>query len=319
MPRWGRRQPADPVAQMRAYEQKSLRELLDGQVRVDPLFHAVAELVAADGPAARYAVVQKNPDLAGERGTAALEMLILFAEMTQLTLITPELRELRSWLADGARAPAEPAPAGPAEKGTRAMLDSFVVAAINADQTWLRTGDADEIRQGVAIWDQMVAQDLLAGEPPVSLVDVHVTVAMLHGRLYEIDQRPESLQRAFQLLRQAAAHVIPGSDTDLLIRQHSANWIALRYTFDEDPADLDQAIDDYTELLSRYPADATDALLVMANLGRFRTLRSRVTGAEDDRRRGLELLEHAAGHLPPHHPALPHVQRMMLAARHRAP
>jgi hypothetical protein len=139
---------------------------------------------------------------------------------------------------------------------------------------------------------------------------------MLHARLYEIDGPAAGLDRAFQYLRQAAEQVVPGSDNDLLIRLHSANWLALRYDEEKDPADLDQAVNDYTELAGLYPPDSVDALLVSANLGRCLINRSRLTGSAEDRRGGVGLLDRAAGHLPPDHPALAHIQRMLLAARH---
>jgi hypothetical protein len=278
--------------------------------KTDPFFKAVAELVLADGQAARDAIIQRHPELASERGATALELTLSFAIMAGFVMLLPALQELQAWLRELQKpAAARPSAAPDAGSGPHALIGQFIEAAINADQTYLRTRDLTEVRRGIEVWEQIVAQGILSDAPPESLVDAYITVAMLYARRYEVDTHREDLDRAFGFLRRAEEHVIPGSHNDVLIKMSSATWLMLRFQMGKDRADLDQAIAGYGDVIAISPPESVNSAVASANLGRALLMRHRLTGAARDRRRGIEMLSNAALHLPRDHPALPSVQQ----------
>ncbi|MGE5764560.1 MAG: hypothetical protein ACM3ZF_11985 [Mycobacterium leprae] len=202
-----------------------------------------------------------------------------------------------------------------AEIGHYEILRQFISAAINADKTYLLTEDMSEIHNGIEIWERISATGLLASVPPQSLVETHTTVAMLYARRYEVEGNQKDLDAAFAHQRRARANVVPGSDTDVILRMSSANWLMLRYIKGRDRADLDAAIAAYDDVATTSTVDSVDECLASGNLGRALLMRHRITGDAADRHRAMEALSHAAVKLPPDHVALPWFQRMYAEAQ----
>ncbi|MCZ2860994.1 hypothetical protein [Blastococcus sp. VKM Ac-2987] len=294
------------------HERESLRDLLTSYARIEPIFQGVAELVFADSPAARAAVVDRHPQLATEPAGRALELVVSFAVMAGLVVSLPDLQELQAWLRGRREAtPARPPAHLGIDTAPREILGHFVAAAVNADKTYARTRDASDLRRGIEVWEQLAVTGLLAEFPPESLVEAHLTVAMLYARRFEIDGRPADLERAFDLLRSAQHHVEPGSDNETLLRLASANWLMVRFDANGDPADLDRAIAGYGNLIARAAPGSVNGAVARANLGRALHVRYRRTGAPGDLARARASLVQAATDLPRDHPALVWVQQAL--------
>jgi hypothetical protein len=301
-----------PPQELIEFERESLRDLLTGFARTTPIFQGVAELVFADGPAARAAVVDRHPKLATEHGEKALETVVSFAVMAGLVVSLPQLQELQAWLRGRREAPpARTRPDLGIDTPPQEVLGHFVAAAIQADKTYARTRDATDLRRGIEVWEQLSATDLLADAPPESLVEVHLTVAMLYARRFEVDARQADLDRAFALLRQAQVHVVPGSDNETLLRLSEANWLMVRFEAGENSADLDRAIVAYDNLIARAAPGSVNGAVARANLGRALHVRHRRTGVADDLARARASLAQAAVDLPRDHPALAWVQQAL--------
>lgn len=312
--RRGRGEEPDKV--LATYERESLEGLLKSLGQKEPLFRGLAKLIFADGPEAREAAIRLRPELASERGSAALEVVVSFATMTGLVTSLPALQGLQTWLRNVREEPT-PAPPGSgyeAPRGPYELVGVFIDASVNADQTYLRTGDLTEVREGINVWEQMTRSGLLADAPPESLVEAHLMIAMLYARRYEVEERGEDLDRAFGYLRQAQQHVIPGSDNDVVLRMSSASWLMLRFQTGKDRADLEQAIAGYGEVIGVSQTGSAERALARANLGRALLARYQLTGASDNLRQAREMLSNAATELPPGHPSLPSIQQALASA-----
>jgi len=311
--RRGRGEEPDKV--LATYERESLEGLLKSLGQKEPLFRGLAMLIFADGPEAREAAVRLHPELASERGSAALEVVVSFATMTGLVTALPALQELQTWLRNvGEPTPAPPGSGHEAPRGLYELVGQFIDASVNADQTYLRTGDLTDVRKGIDVWERMTRSGLLAHAPPESLTEAHLMIAMLYARRYEVEERREDLDRAFGYLRQAQQHVIPGSGNDAAIRMSSASWLMLRFQTGKDRADLEQAIAGYGEVIGVSQTGSDERALARANLGRALLARFGLTGASDDLRQAREMLSNAAIELSPGHPSLPSVQQALASA-----
>jgi hypothetical protein len=214
----------------------------------------------------------------------------------------------------GGSTPVSQAAAAAAGQGPQAFARWFIEAAMNADQAYLREHDPKKIRMGTDIWEQINREGYLSGAPPESIVGLHITVANLYARRYEIDERPQDSDRALSYLRLAEQHVVPGSAEDALIKLSSANWLILRFRHTADGSDLDQAIAEYGQVIDMLPPGSANRALATGNLGRSLLNRHRLTGSAADLNRAQTLLTDAVIKMGPDHPAAPIVQDQWFSA-----
>jgi hypothetical protein len=292
------------------YERTALDDLLRNLGGTEPLFGALRELVHAPTEQDQSEVLRRHPELASERGRAALRTVVSFAMMTGLVLSLPRLQALQERLRAEERPP-EPGRALTPDDSVYTVLNHFCEATISADQKFLRTQDASDIRLGIRIWEELNARGQLRDVPPEALVDVQLQAAMLYARRYEVDTDARDLEAAFALLRAARQHAVPGGDTDLGIRLSSATWLMLRFETQHDPADLEQAIAAYTELIDAYRPKERSAGVASANLGRALLARRELTGSPHDAQLAREAYGKALSWLPEGDPALAVVQQRL--------
>jgi len=206
--------------------------------------------------------------------------------------------------------------AGP---GPHAFADWFVGAAKTADQQYLRDQDPHGIRLGLEIWERATADGVLAGASPESLVRVHITVANLYLREYEISGRPEDLDQAFTYQRAAAPHVIPGSNEDAALKMSSANWFEVRFMYAKDRADLDQAVEGYLAVTAMLPPTAGNYPLTCGELGRLLLTRFDLTGDLLDLAQAQRWLREALHYIDPGNPAKPILEDAWQSSKRKVP
>jgi hypothetical protein len=188
------------------------------------------------------------------------------------------------------------------------FLRHFVVAAIAADRRYARSGDAADIEDGIAVWEELATAGEWGGATPETAVDAYLSVSMLYARRYET-RGGGDLSLALHYLDEARRHVVAGSFADLQVRMSTAAWLMLRFQAEGRREDLDEAIAGWSRLLGS-DADA----LAAANLGRALLDRHDLTGELLDLHEGRRLLGMASAGLPDDHPALRDVQFALRAA-----
>jgi hypothetical protein len=302
------------------WQEESFQDFLSGQAKVDSFSASAVELVRARNEAARRAIVARSPELAGERGAAALEAYSMFATTAGLVGPLRELQDLQAWQRRLRGGDASPERAGspPPMESVPDILRAFVAGAVNADQQFLRTQDLAEVGRGIEVWERLDGDGVLAGTDPADRVDPQLMAAMLYGRRYEVKHADADLDTAFRLLSDAARHVAPGSHNDILIRMSSATWFMLRYEAHDDQADLERAITGYEGIREVAPAGDASRALATANLGRAFLVRHEISRDDRDLVRGGQLLNEAYLALPEGHPVRSSIQSQAAMANLRA-
>lgn len=206
-----------------------------------------------------------------------------------------------------------------AGQGPYAFASWFIAAARNADLQYLRERDSHGIRLGIEIWERATADGLLTDAPPESLVRVHITVANLYLRRYEIDGQPEDSNQALKYQRQAEQHVIPGSDEDATLKMSSANWFELRFMYAKDRADLDQAIEGYLQVIGMLPPTASNRALACGEMGRLLLERFDLTGSVLDLAQAQQWLREALHYIDPDNPAKPILEHAWQSSTRKTP
>ncbi|MFC4536940.1 hypothetical protein [Sphaerisporangium dianthi] len=102
---WGRRSrkkgggpTREDALTLLRWEQGEIFRYLGEMAPLQPLFAEIAELLSASGPAEVLQVCRRCPDLLTDRGDAALESVLLYAEMINVMLFLPVMRDRQQWL-----------------------------------------------------------------------------------------------------------------------------------------------------------------------------------------------------------------------------
>jgi hypothetical protein len=190
------------------------------------------------------------------------------------------------------------------------FLSHFVRAAMVADQRYQRTRELAEIRLGIEVWETLQTAPGLADAPRDARIDASLAASMLYARRHEAEGALGDLGLALQHLEEARRLVIPGSFADLQVRMSTAAWLMARYQAGGPPADLDQAIAAWAELVQ-----AGAGALAAANLGRALLARHQRSGDPADLRSGRDLLARASAELPSDHPVRADVELALRSAQ----
>ena len=185
------------------------------------------------------------------------------------------------------------------------FLADFVAAAAAADAHFVRTGDAHDIREGIAVWEQLTATDALAGARSGALVDAYLAVSMLYARR----QESGDLSLALRYLQEARRYIVPGSFADLQARMSRAGCLLVRYQADREREDLDGAIEGWTRAARHRRERAGGGQPRARAAGRHE-----LTGEPGDLRDGRRLLGRASAEMPHDHPARRDVELALRAA-----